>query len=57
MKEKLAEMVDQFNQYRDQGEYEKMEVVAKRARELAPDDPHRLQRLAPGDNPDDFAVS
>ena len=39
IQEKLAEMVDQFNQYRDQGEYEKMEVVAKRARELAPDDP------------------
>ncbi|MCA9248979.1 MAG: DUF1598 domain-containing protein, partial [Planctomycetales bacterium] len=39
IQEKLAEMVDQFNRYRDTGEYEKMEVVAKRARELAPEDP------------------
>ncbi len=37
--QKLAKLNDEFNRYMDQHEYEKMEVIAKRARELAPDDP------------------
>jgi general secretion pathway protein D len=36
--QKLADMVDQFNQLRDEQRFEEMEVVAKRARELAPDE-------------------
>ena len=34
----LADLVDQFNKLRDEQRYEEMEVVAKRARELAPDE-------------------
>ncbi|MEX0938943.1 MAG: hypothetical protein WDZ59_13860 [Pirellulales bacterium] len=36
---KIAELVDQFNQLRDENRFKEMEVVAKRARELAPDEP------------------
>ena len=32
-------LVDEFNKYQDQEEFERMEVIAKRARELAPDEP------------------
>jgi len=35
--QKLADLVDQFNTLRDEQRFEEMEVVAKRARELAPD--------------------
>ena len=34
----LADLVDQFNKLRDEQRYEEMEVVAKRARELAPEE-------------------
>ncbi|MFV2068357.1 MAG: hypothetical protein ACC645_15415, partial [Pirellulales bacterium] len=35
--QKLADLVDQFNTLRDEQRFEEMEVVAKRARELAPE--------------------
>jgi general secretion pathway protein D len=36
---KMAEMVDQFNQLRDEQRYAEMEVVAKRLYDMAPEDP------------------
>jgi general secretion pathway protein D len=36
---KMAEMVDQFNQLRDEARYAEMEVVAKRIYDMAPEDP------------------
>ena len=36
---KMAEMIDQFNQLRDEHRYAEMEVVAKRLYDMAPDDP------------------
>jgi general secretion pathway protein D len=39
LRTKMAEMVDQFNQLRDEQRYAEMEVVAKRLYDMAPDDP------------------
>ena len=39
LREKIAEHVEQFNQYLDEQRIEEAEVVAKRLKELAPDDP------------------
>ncbi len=39
LRTKMAEMVDQFNQLRDEQRYGEMEVVAKRLYDMAPDDP------------------
>ena len=39
MREELASMVDQFNALIDEGRYAEAEVIAKQAREIAPDEP------------------
>lgn len=39
LRDKMAEMVEQFNQLRDEQRYAEMEVVAKQLYEMAPDDP------------------
>jgi general secretion pathway protein D len=39
VRDKMAEMVDQFNQLRDEQRYAEMEVVAKRLYDMAPDEP------------------
>ena len=39
LREKIAEHVEQFNQYLDEQRIEEAEVVVKRLKELAPDDP------------------
>ncbi len=39
LRTKMAEMVDQFNQLRDEQRYAEMEVVAKRLYDMAPGDP------------------
>jgi len=39
VREKMAELVDQFNTLRDEQRYAEMEVVAKRLYDLAPDEP------------------
>jgi general secretion pathway protein D len=43
--EKLALLIDEFNKLMDEQEYEKAEVVAKRAAELDPDNPVVVQVL------------
>ena len=39
VQQKKAELVEQFNQLRDEQRYAEMEIVARRLIELAPDDP------------------
>ncbi len=39
VQEKVAELVDEFNQLRDEQRYAEMEVVARRLIEIAPDEP------------------
>jgi general secretion pathway protein D len=39
VRERVAEMVDQFNSLRDEQRYAEMEVVAKRLYDMAPDEP------------------
>lgn len=39
VQQKIAELVEQFNKLRDEQRFAEMEVVARRAIELAPDDP------------------
>ena len=39
VQERMAEMVDQFNALRDEHRYAEMEVVAKRAYDMAPEEP------------------
>ncbi|MEM9353583.1 MAG: hypothetical protein AAGA92_11270 [Planctomycetota bacterium] len=39
VRERMAEMVDQFNSLRDEHRYAEMEVVAKRLYEMAPEEP------------------
>ncbi|MEM8947558.1 MAG: hypothetical protein AAGD11_20460 [Planctomycetota bacterium] len=39
VRERLAELVDQYNQLRDEQRYAEMEVVAKRAYDMAPNEP------------------
>jgi general secretion pathway protein D len=39
VQQKVAELVDEFNQLRDEQRYEEMEVVARRLYEMAPDEP------------------
>jgi general secretion pathway protein D len=43
VKQKIAELVDEFNRLRDEQRYAEMEIIAKRLYELAPDDPVSLQ--------------
>lgn len=43
VQQKLADLVEEFNSLREQQRFAEMEVVAKRAREIAPDEPIVVQ--------------